>query len=29
VLEGDGVTQAYRWVWIPATSEASPSISQD
>jgi hypothetical protein len=29
VLEGDGVNQAYRWIWIPATSQVSPSISPD
>jgi hypothetical protein len=26
VLEGDGVTQAYQWVWIPATPAVAPAI---
>jgi hypothetical protein len=26
VLEGDGVTQAYRWVWIPAAPAVAPAI---
>ena len=26
VLEGDGVTQAYQWVWIPAIPAVTPVI---
>jgi hypothetical protein len=26
VLEGDGVTQVYQWVWIPAIPEVAPAI---
>jgi hypothetical protein len=26
VLEGDGVTQAYQWVWIPAIPAVAPAI---